>query len=34
MERNVCLIAGGMSHWGVREASERDLFQEAAKACF
>ncbi|MCR4420113.1 MAG: thiolase family protein [Clostridia bacterium] len=34
MERNVCLIAGGMSQWGVREASQRDLFQEAAKACF
>jgi len=23
-----------MSHWGVREASQRDLFQEAGKACF
>jgi acetyl-CoA C-acetyltransferase len=34
MERNVCIIAGGMSHWGVREASLRDLFQEAGKACF
>jgi acetyl-CoA C-acetyltransferase len=34
MERNVCIIAGGMSQWGVREASLRELFQEAAKACF
>ncbi|MBW1971240.1 MAG: thiolase family protein [Spirochaetes bacterium] len=34
MERKVCLIAGGMSHWGVRQASQRDMFQEAAKACF
>ncbi|MBC7345988.1 MAG: thiolase family protein [Clostridia bacterium] len=34
MERNVCLIAGGMSEWGVREASLRDMFQEAGKACF
>jgi acetyl-CoA C-acetyltransferase len=34
MERNVCIIAGGMSHWGVREASQRDVFQEAGKACF
>ncbi len=32
--RNVCLIAGGMSQWGVREASQRDMFQEAGKACF
>ncbi len=31
--RNVCVIAGGMSKWGLREASERDMFQEAAKAC-
>lgn len=34
MGRNVCIIAGGMSYWGVREASLRDLFQEAGKACF
>jgi acetyl-CoA C-acetyltransferase len=34
MERNVCLIAGGMSQFGVREASLKDLFQEASKACF
>lgn len=34
MERNVCIIAGGMSQWGVREASLRDMFQEAGKACF
>ncbi|NMB35162.1 MAG: thiolase family protein [Firmicutes bacterium] len=34
MARNVCLIAGGMSHWGVRQATQRDLFQEAGKACF
>jgi len=32
--RNVCIIAGGMSQWGVREASQRDMFQEAGKACF
>jgi acetyl-CoA C-acetyltransferase len=32
--RNVCIIAGGMSHWGVREATLRDMFQEAGKACF
>ena len=32
--REVCVIAGGMSGWGVREASQRDLFQEAGKACF
>lgn len=32
--RNVCIIAGGMSQWGVREASLRDMFQEAGKACF
>lgn len=34
MERNVCIIAGGMSKWGVRDGSQRDLFQEAAKACY
>jgi acetyl-CoA C-acetyltransferase len=33
MDRNVCIIAGGMSKWGVREGSQRDFFQEAAKAC-
>lgn len=32
--RNVCIVAGGMSQWGVRDASQRDLFQEAGKACF
>jgi acetyl-CoA C-acetyltransferase len=32
--RNVCVIAGGMCKWGAREASQRDLFQEAGKACF
>lgn len=32
--RNVCVIAGGMCQWGVREASLRDMFQEAGKACF
>ena len=32
--RNVCMIAAGMSQWGVREASLRDMFQEAGKACF
>ena len=32
--RNVCIIAGGMSQWGIREASLRDMFQEAGKACF
>ncbi len=34
MDRNVCVIAGGMSKWGVREGSQRDFFQEAAKACY
>jgi len=34
MDRNVCIIGGGMSHWGVRQASARDMFQEAGKACF
>lgn len=34
MERNVCVIAGGMSKWGVRDGSQRDFFQEAAKACY
>jgi acetyl-CoA C-acetyltransferase len=32
--QNVCVIAGGMSQWGVRDASLRDMFQEAGKACF
>lgn len=32
--RNVCIIAGGQSQWGVRQATLRDMFQEAAKACF
>ncbi len=32
--RNVCVIAGGQSHWGVRKATQRDMFQEAGKACF
>lgn len=32
--RKVCLIAGGMCQWGVREATLRDMFQEAGKACF
>lgn len=32
--RKVCVIAAGMSPWGVREATQRDVFQEAAKACF
>ncbi len=33
MDRNVCIIAGGMSKWGLRNGSQRDFFQEAAKAC-
>ena len=33
-ERDVCLIAGGMNQWGVREASLVDIVQEAAKDCF
>ncbi|MFZ5649258.1 MAG: thiolase family protein [Bacillota bacterium] len=32
--RNVCVIAGGQSLWGVRNATQRDMFQEAGKACF
>lgn len=32
--RKVCMIAGGQSEWGIRQASLRDMFQEAAKACF
>ncbi|OPY13893.1 MAG: Acetyl-CoA acetyltransferase [Syntrophus sp. PtaB.Bin001] len=31
--RNACIIAGGMSRWGVRAASLIDMFQEAAKDC-
>lgn len=34
MERNVCVVAGGMSQWGVRNGSQRDFFQEAAKATY
>ncbi len=34
MDRNVCVVAGGMSQWGVRDGSQRDFFQEAAKACY
>ncbi|MBD3306288.1 thiolase family protein, partial [candidate division KSB3 bacterium] len=30
---NACLVAGGMSTWGLREASLVDVSQEAAKAC-
>ena len=33
-ERNVCIIAGGMNKWGVREAHLMDMVQEAAKECF
>lgn len=32
--KNVCIIAGDMSRWGVREASLVDVVQEAAKECF
>jgi len=32
--RNVCAIAGGQSVWGMRHATERDMFQEAGKAAF
>lgn len=32
--RKVCIIAGGMCKWGIRNASQRDMFQEAARACF
>ena len=34
MERKVCMLGGGMSPWGVRQATLRDLFQEAGKAAF
>ena len=34
MDRHVCIIGGGMSKWGVRQASARDMYQEAGKACF
>jgi len=33
-ERNVCVIAGGMNKWGVREAHLMDMVQEASKECF
>jgi uncharacterized OB-fold protein len=33
MDRNARVVAGGMSKWGVRDGSQRDFFQEAAKAC-
>jgi acetyl-CoA C-acetyltransferase len=33
-ERDVCVIAGGMDKWGVREAHLMDMVQEAAKECF
>jgi len=32
--RNVCVIAGGQNLWGVRQATQRDMIQEAGKACF
>ena len=32
--RKVCVIAGGQSEWGICQASIRDMFQQAAKACF
>jgi acetyl-CoA C-acetyltransferase len=32
--RNVCVIAGGQSQWGIRQATQRDMIQEAGKACF
>lgn len=34
MDRKVCIIAGGMSKWGVRDGNQRDIFQEAGKACY
>ena len=33
-DRQVCIIAGGMSQWGRRSASLVDVVQEAAKDCF
>ncbi len=33
MDRNVCVIAGGMSKWGIRNGNQRDFYQEAGKAC-
>ncbi|MCJ7425909.1 MAG: thiolase family protein [Dehalococcoidales bacterium] len=33
-DRKVCILGGGMSKWGVREASIVDMAQEAAKDCF
>ncbi len=32
--RKVCIIAGGMSQWGVRKATLREMMQEAALDCF
>src|SRR3990172_11824550 len=32
-ERNACIVGGGQSKWGIREAHLVDLFQEAGKAC-
>jgi acetyl-CoA C-acetyltransferase len=32
--RKVCVISGGMSQWGARKATLREMFQEAGKACF
>lgn len=31
---SACIVSGGMSKWGVREASLVDVAQEAGKACF
>jgi acetyl-CoA C-acetyltransferase len=33
-ERRVCILGGGMSKWGVREASIIDMAQEAAQECY
>jgi acetyl-CoA C-acetyltransferase len=33
-ERRVCILGGGMSKWGVRDASIIDMAQEAAQACY
>jgi acetyl-CoA C-acetyltransferase len=33
-ERKVCILGGGMSKWGVRDASIIDMAQEAAQACY
>ncbi len=32
--RDACVIAGGQSKWGYRDATLIELFQEAGKACF